>query len=70
MDNDHAMPLDWSAFVHLMFFVRISLLFEQKVMCKQCYFKNAKLTSVLKFENSFFSKTSFFCKSMMSTQDL
>ena len=43
---------------------------EQIVICKQCYFKNAKLMSVLKFENSFFNKTNKFCKSVISAQDL
>ena len=34
---------------------------EQIVICKQCYFKNAKLMSVLKFfETAAFNKTSEF----------
>ena len=71
MDNDHAMPLDWKCFFHLrrpfvekvfvhqIFIVRISLLFKQIVICKQCYSKNAKLMSVLKF---FFLKMQFSIK--------
>ena len=33
---------------------------EQTVICKQWYFRNAKLMIVLKFENSFFCKTNKF----------
>ena len=49
-------------FVHWIFVVRISLLFEQIVICKQCYIKNAKLMCVLKFlkMHFFFIKTSEF----------
>ena len=50
-------------FVRWIFIARISLLFEQIVICKQYYFKNAKIMSVLKFfENTVFNKTSEFCK--------
>ena len=44
--------------------MRISMLFKQKVICKQGYLKNAKLMSVSKFlrMHPFFSKTSEFVK--------
>ena len=36
---------------------------EQIVICKQCYFKNAKLMSIFKFlKMHFFSKIGKFCK--------
>ena len=48
-------PFVEKIFVHKMFIVRISLLFEQKVICKQCYIKSAKLMSVLKILKMHFS---------------
>ena len=75
MDNDHVVPLGWKCFstwgdpFYWEGFCSLDIrhanfsAVEQIVICKQCYFKNAKLMSVLKFLKMHFSiKASEFCK--------
>ena len=60
-ENTHVVPLDWKCFCSLDIRRANFSAVEQIVICKQCYFKNAKLMSVLKFfENAVFNKTSEF----------